>query len=277
MNRHAGMMSLFSLNSLAWLCVAIIVPGLLGMVPRSVNMNSTQDALPRAFSRDVLVAQTESPEDHSVESYESTQEACSRGDPVACAKLGAFAFQRELTPDETIQAVLQISRGCDAGYYMACYNIGRLMEFGQTHVPPLPERAPKYYALACERGRIGDACHRAGINLYARARGNAESLREAARFFSIGCEEHQMESCASIGVLYFEGTGVGQDYAKAFEYYEKACDGGNAQGCNNLAFIYKKGLGVPPDEGKAKFFFDKSCRQGNSAACGYKIEEKPKQ
>jgi len=69
------------------------------------------------------------------------------------------------------------------------------------------------------------------------------------------------------GLLYEQGTGVGQNAAKAAALYQKACDGGQMRGCVNLGFLYEQGTGVSQDAAKAAALYHKACDGGERQAC----------
>ncbi|WP_241091354.1 SEL1-like repeat protein [Campylobacter showae] len=40
----------------------------------------------------------------------------------------------------------------------------------------------------------------------------------------MACDDGELSSCHSLGLLYTNGQGVKQDYQKAIQLYQKACD-----------------------------------------------------
>ncbi|MBN2767891.1 MAG: sel1 repeat family protein [Campylobacterales bacterium] len=74
------------------------------------------------------------------------------------------------------------------------------------------------------------------------------------------CKLGDMDSCYTMGVMYFRGCIVGlpriePDFQKAIEYSKKACEGGDKFGCMTLGQIYNNGCGVAKDTVKAEEFF----------------------
>ena len=116
---------------------------------------------------------------------------------------------------------------------------------------PAPESKPDLAALGAQ-----------GLTLF-----NSKRYSEALPLLTQGCDGGDPSSCNTLGVMYFNGTGVPKDYGKANTLYTKACDGGNANGCNNAGTLYFNGTGVPKDYGKAKTLYTKACDGGNANGC----------
>ena len=75
--------------------------------------------------------------------------------------------------------------------------------------------------------------------------------------------------CAQVnmGILYEEGTFVGQDERKALEYYLMAAENGSTGAMNNIGNFYLHGKGVAKDYDKAFAWYQKAAElSGNAAA-----------
>jgi hypothetical protein len=81
------------------------------------------------------------------------------------------------------------------------------------------------------------------------------------------CNNGVMNSCNSLGFLYYEGNEVSKDNAKAVELYQKACNGGSSAGCYNLGYMYENGDGVMQDYSEAVELYQKACNAGNALGC----------
>jgi len=69
-----------------------------------------------------------------------------------------------------------------------------------------------------------------------------------------------------LGVMYFNGEGVGQSYEKAFKYYEQAADLGDAQAQYKLGRMYATGQGVLKNETTAHALWTLAAAQGDEEA-----------
>lgn len=70
----------------------------------------------------------------------------------------------------------------------------------------------------------------------------------------------------SLGMCYYNGTGVPQDYAAAIPWLRKAAEQENALAQNILGFCCYSGKGVEQDYAEAVRWLRKSAAQGNENA-----------
>ena len=77
------------------------------------------------------------------------------------------------------------------------------------------------------------------------------------------------EAQYNLGVLYDEGSGVGQDLARAARWYHKAAAQGFVDAQTNLGIMYYHGQGVVRDLEKADHWFQKAAGQGDADARAY--------
>ena len=64
-----------------------------------------------------------------------------------------------------------------------------------------------------------------------------------------------------LGMMYFQGRGVGQDFAKALEWFHKSAKKGHASAMNNIGIIYYTGKGVLQNYAAAMEWFTKSAQK----------------
>jgi Sel1 repeat len=56
------------------------------------------------------------------------------------------------------------------------------------------------------------------------------------------------KAMTTIGLMYYQGTGVTQDYSKAMDWYLKAYALKNGDALNNIGVLYRDGLGVTANQ-----------------------------
>ena len=105
------------------------------------------------------------------------------------------------------------------------------------------ERAEQQRKLAEEQRAVAEEQREQADHILAGATKIIRQLREETDIntkkeilgvFKSGADHGDATSMASLGWLYYNGSGVTQDYAKAREWFEKAADEGNAEAKANL-------------------------------------------
>lgn len=94
-----------------------------------------------------------------------------------------------------------------------------------------------------------------------------ERQRAFSRLSELAQEKGDWRAQVNMGVLYEEGTFVGQDERKALEYYLMAAGNGSTGAMNNIGNFYLHGKGVAKDYDKAFEWYQKAVElSGNAAA-----------
>ncbi len=75
--------------------------------------------------------------------------------------------------------------------------------------------------------------------------------------------EPNPEELFDLGMLSYDK----QDFSKARKYFERACGLNNGGGCATLGMLYEDGQGVGEDLTKATQFYSKACKLGEQKAC----------
>ena len=65
-----------------------------------------------------------------------------------------------------------------------------------------------------------------------------------------------------LGVMYAEGTGVGQNNAEAAKWFRLAAEQGNGMSQFYLGLRYARGIGVPQSEEEARKWLQLAAKQG---------------
>ena len=87
--------------------------------------------------------------------------------------------------------------------------------------------------------------------------------KKAFEYYCMAAENGSTGAMNNIGNFYLHGKGVGQDYGKAFAWYKKAVDlSGNAAAECSLGMCYQYGYGTAVDYEKARYFYELSAKQG---------------
>jgi TPR repeat protein len=89
----------------------------------------------------------------------------------------------------------------------------------------------------------------------------------SSELFKTSCDNGDIDSCYTLGIMYLNGYGIKPNYLKARDLFTKACNDKNSDGCFNLGNMYKNGQGVKQDYIKAKDLFLKACNGGNTEGC----------
>ncbi len=119
--------------------------------------------------------------------------------------------------------------------------------------------------------RLSELAHekgdwRAQVNmgiLYEEGTFVGQDERKALEYYLMAAENGSTGAMNNIGNFYLHGKGVAKDYDKAFEWYQKAADlSGNAAAECSLGMCYQYGYGTKIDYEKARCFYELSARQG---------------
>lgn len=71
-----------------------------------------------------------------------------------------------------------------------------------------------------------------------------DDYRTAFQKWRARAQKGDVDTQATVAVLYHTGQGVSKDYKKAFYWYKKAAEQGNAASQANLGVMYAKGTGT---------------------------------
>lgn len=163
------------------------------------------------------------------------------------------------TEDKQLEAcALLISEGLESVQKCSksCNEIGMIF-----HSAGLRTQAIQYYLKAGLNGNM-HGVHNIAIMLH-----EEEEFSEAAKYYTIACNNGTMLSCNNLGILHTNGLGVPRDLAKARALYTLACDNKESLACYNLGRMYGLGIGTNINVLLARSYFGKSCDLGYQAAC----------
>jgi len=101
--------------------------------------------------------------------------------------------------------------------------------------------------------------YNAGMNAY-----EAGKHKEAYEYL---IQDDTNPKCAfALGVIYYNGEGVGRDFKKSTHYYSIAAEAGIVPAQVSAGFAYANAMGVPEDFEKAAYFLKPACEAGEASA-----------
>ncbi len=141
-------------------------------------------------------------------------------------------------------------------------NAKKLVEIGEF------EKALILYEKSCEGG-IAEGCRYAG-SLYDMGMGVKANVDIALKYYEIGCNLNDGDSCMNAASIYTIGThsdNLQSEHKKALELNEKACNLNIGMACRSLALAYETGLDVEKNLEKALSIYEKGCKLNAKLAC----------
>lgn len=168
---------------------------------------------------------------------------------------------------DTEQAAIRFRRGCEAGYFAACNELGRLSRDDRGALP-VGAVAAGVMRDGCNGGS-GLACVTLGVLRDRGLLSNEAGEQMPADLFSRACSLGEMWGCTDLGRYYraLEG-GLLRNYARAAELFRKACQGNNAAGCVDLGGMQDAGqIGGRADRVGAAQSYRRACQLGLQEAC----------
>lgn len=107
----------------------------------------------------------------------------------------------------------------------------------------------------------GEQDFRQGMQYY-----RNRQFSEAFPCFEKAAWSGNTEAQSMIGVLYFQGNGVGKDDREAAKWFEKAATNGETSARNYLGTAYMKGQGTAKNTEKAIYWFTRAAESGDTSA-----------
>ncbi len=217
--------------------------------------------------------------------FESTKNACARGNGDECYNLGLMYREGVGTEKSSYSAKDAFKQGCQkANNEDACREFGKMesqnigKENSQNTGIQANEKIQDNTASsleefehtknACAQGN-GDMCYRLG-KMYMEGLVTKKSAKNAVKVYTQGCEQKShstYDSCYALGKLYFSGLGVQRNYTKAKKLFEHTCTADFTKGCANLGQMYLYGNGVKQDYTQAINLLNIGCKDGDAASC----------
>ncbi len=175
-----------------------------------------------------------------------------------CEENGRIWANATTIPNHAKIADLYLQRSIVLGNDEAYWWLGYLYRDSNENL------ARQYYHIGCEKNDefscFGEAGLQANDSEYKEFIKKAENFCDNAKDKTI-----QAISCATLGMIYEQGSKVSQNEKKAEKYSKKTCDElDSAESCYIVGKLYEKGVGnIKQDKDKAKSYYDKACEKGN--------------
>lgn len=126
--------------------------------------------------------------------------------------------------------------------------------------------AARQLSAGCD-SRTVDTCLGLADLLHWGSHGVQRDLEMASSLFRAACDAHSSEACFDLAWDYEDGNGVPENAAMGASLLRRACDQGYAAGCNDAGVMYSWGRGVPMDPLQARTLFIEACAHGEVDGC----------
>ncbi len=129
---------------------------------------------------------------------------------------------------------------------------------------PAEQRQKAFSQLSELAHEKGDWCAQVNMGiLYEEGTFVGQDERKALEYYLMAAENGSTGAMNNIGNFYLHGKGVAKDYDKAVAWYQKAAElSGNAAAECSLGMCYQYGYGTKMDYEKARRFYELSAKQG---------------
>ena len=89
---------------------------------------------------------------------------------------------------------------------------------------------------------------------------------QAVYYFQQAADQGYIRAWCSLGLCYFNGTGLPKDWGQAIYWFKKSAEQGYAAAQNNLGLCYARGEGVPQDDVQAAYWYREAAEQNYGRA-----------
>ena len=127
-------------------------------------------------------------------------------------------------------------------------------------------RSPAFHQMVISHVRPSCPSWRMLGMMYYQGQGVGQDFDKARDNFLVSANAGIAEAQGMIGSMYAEAKGFRQSYVKAARWYERAAEQGFAPAQSILGHMYGAGQGVSLDYGKARYWLRKAANQGDSDA-----------
>ena len=213
--------------------------------------------------------------------------AAEQGNAVAEYNLGYMYQNGNGIPQDIAKAAKWYEAAAEQGKPEAQFSIGSMYEAGYG-VGRDVEKAVRWYRAAASKGQKdaedrlqdpvlqlfcrtteqGDAVAQVSLgDMYSNGQGVGQNYNEALRWYRMAAEQGNTAAQLSITMLYGEGHLGPDDSGEAVKWCRKAAEQGNASAQLRLGMMYEEGKSLPQDYREAVNWYRKAALQGDTAAC----------
>ncbi len=183
-------------------------------------------------------------EQRYAEALVGLQKMASAGSPLAQLKMATYYKAGcSLVPKDPTKAVDWYTRAANQGNPIAQFNLGFIYERGElVFHQDLNKAIPLYAKVAAQESIVHD-----------------KALEKLQALANEGFPDAQ----SALGLLYANGSGIGQDNQQAFEWCQKAAKTAEASPAHwaRLGFFYLEGIGVTQNDTLALQWLDKAAKR----------------
>ena len=169
--------------------------------------------------------------------------AAARGDANAAFALGVNLLEGQGAAVDRAGARKLFETAAAKDHPGALYNLG-VMSIEQAAAPDFP-KAVVLFKRASDAGSA-DAAYSLGV-LYKQGRGVGQDDAEALKWFRRAADENNVPSMIEFAIMAFNGQGMKPDEALAARYFLKAAQRNNPVAQNRAARLLVAGRGIAPD------------------------------
>jgi TPR repeat protein len=171
------------------------------------------------------------PENDSLDLSLATR-ACKGGRSVACHNLAIMYFHGKGVPKDLARAKALAEQSCQEGKAsgIGCQFLGLLYRDG-SGVAQDDAAAFRYYKMGCARGDGGASCADAAAASW-NGRGTAQDYAQSIKFRERSCTLLYAPSCRVLGNIFTKKTPP--DLNEARRFYQLGCNEGDAESCQGL-------------------------------------------
>lgn len=213
--------------------------------------------------------------------------AAEQGNAVAEYNLGYMYQNGNGIPQDIVKAAKWYEAAAEQGKPEAQFSIGSMYEAGYG-VGRDVAKAVRWYRAAASKGQKdaedrlqdpvlqlfcrateqGDAVAQVSLgDMYSNGQGVGQDYNEALRWYRMAAEQGNTAAQLSITMLYGEGHLGPDDSGEAVKWCRKAAEQGNASAQLRLGMMYEEGKSLPQDYREAVNWYRKAALQGDTAAC----------
>lgn len=203
------------------------------------------------------------------------ESGCNTGEmPETCLKLGRwFATGEPVARDGKRAASLlgplcSQGSGTDAAAGQACYDLGRVTQFGYG-VPANALGAASLFESGCARGDQA-ACLAHAEQRWLGIGGVKKTPQLAVEVFRKQCEAQVSDACLDLGYALQQGVGVARDLERARSLFDAECKAGRQNGCAHLGNLLALSKGTDRERGQA--LLASACDAASGRGCWFLSE-----
>lgn len=192
--------------------------------------------------------------------------AAARDIPEANEHMGWLYFRNQYRPSDHQRSFSYMKKAADLGDPIAQTHIAQAYEGGWWGAPAQDyDIAKHYYDLALAQDH-DHAQWAMGENYLGGFHGYPMDHTKAVSYFEKAAKNGSRRGQLSLGLCYYNGTGVPVNMAECAKWIRASAEQGNAEAQWRLGYFMLEGIGVPPNAVHGKQWIEKAANQGDKVA-----------